>query len=46
MALWNNQLDYQILVYLMGNLTHQNSQQVDWALQTLYIIFEDVRFDS
>lgn len=46
MAVWNNQVDYQILVYIMDKLTNTNSHQVEWALQTLYILFEDVKFDS
>lgn len=41
MALWNKQIDYQILIYIINKISNpeSTSHQINWGLQTLFIVF-------
>jgi hypothetical protein len=44
LALWCKVIDFHILAYLLQEVSNADSNRVGWALDTLIIILEDIKF--
>lgn len=46
LALWCKQINFQILAYLLQEITTDEATRVSWSLETLKIILQDIKFQT